>query len=322
MLNAILTRIRENKRLFYIGLPVCFVVLFAFLLFIPQSFESKLVITRESQQAVEVNRAITLNQPDHYDLGLARTDNAVTSRGYEVIITSPDFLHRLAQKEVQTLDGRYCGSYGDYVLSYEKKSPSEWAMKQALSVMYFVRHLFVAEDKQASGAEDAWLSKEQMMIVEKIDRQISAKIDRQSDFAIISVRTQDARVSAMVATYIEEELRETIKAYERAKMETVLEQINTQVVLAKANYEQAVSEHATDAAVKKSIYESFERQRVIYEAQTLYQPAFCTLSAPTITYHHAGMGRMKKSLFGTIVIGLLALLWVCRREVFEVVREL
>lgn len=322
MLNAILIRIRENKRLFYVGLPVCFVVLFVICLFVPQLFESHFIISRESQQAIEVNRAITLNQPDHYDLGLARTDNAVTRYAYEVIVTSPAFLHRLAQKEVQTLDGCFCGSYGEYVMSYEKVSAKDWIMKQAFAVLHFIRHLGRSEEEHVCEAEPVWLSKEQMITVEKIEHQISVKMDRQSEFTTVSVRTQDAHVSAMVAAYIEEELRETIKAYEQAKMEAVLEQINAQVILAKENYEQAMSERAADVAVKKAIYESFERQRVTYEAQVLYQPAFCTLSAPAIVYRHVGMGRLKKSLLGTVLIGLMALLWICRREVFEVIREL
>lgn len=308
--DLFIAKLKQHRHLFYWGLPACFIVFFVLGLCVPKYYESSFIIARESEQAVELQRTITLNNPENYDLGLVRTDNAVSEYGYRTIVTSPQFLCLLFDVEVQTMNGQFQGSYFDYLTSY-RQLPfwtrwKIWAIRQAHACKSSLTSAQVGSVQQ----DTHWMTKEQWAAVQMMKEDISATFDRQSMLIEITVQSQDPMVSAMLAEHVERTLRAYVTQYEKSKMQCILTQLG-----------QYIERLETEDA-HPSVLASFHRQYLTYEAQMMFHNSFATISAPQINYLPAGPSYLKWPLILTIFFGLLALAIITRRELWQIIKAL
>lgn len=307
-------RIVSNRKHFYWALPVCFVVVFALMLCIPRTYSSRFSFAEESQQPIENYRVMTLNNPSNYDLGLAQTRSAIDRFGFGELISSSQFLQSLFLMPVSTLDGSFEGTYADYVCMGQRKP--FWSKAKT-----WISNLLKGQSIDLSPVQPQkdglHLSRREAGVLSNMRDQIRFKVDDHTDVATVEVRTQDPQVSAEVAHYIEQQLHAYANTYQQQKMQKTLEQMEQITREAEAAWKESERTHASDIQLRKSIYESFYRQQLVYQAQMMSRPALVTLSDPTINYRPVAPHRMLVALLVTFLVALGMGAWFCRREIAE-----
>lgn len=288
--SIFLSEIQSHKRLFYISLPLCFALLTLVMFFVPKHYTSSFTISRETEKATEDHRALTLNMPSAYDLGIARTDNAVGPNGYLNILQSDAFLYHLLLQPVSTLDGQWQGTLGAYL--HRNK-------KEALDISY--------------DATTQWYSQQAVRYIHVLRKSIEAKINHETLYVTISCTMDDPRVATQVARLVDESLLATIDRYEQEKMQGILHQIQQRTQEAEAAYLKAKQENSDEQETLLEIANSFARQQVIYEAQMMHHPAYMTLSEPTVNYRPSGPSLWQIPLVATLLLALCLLIWVERK---------
>ncbi len=281
-------RWKECKWLLLIGAPVCAVMVFCLLLLVPQQYQSEFVIAKESEQAVEMQRAITLNCPQNYDLGLAKTDNAVNAAGYTKVVVSPQFLSLLLTEQVKTLDGSFEGTCYDYYLQRMHSSAiCRWQMPRVEIV------------ESANRNTPDVLTPEQVNVLKTLQKSIETICDLDTRFVTVQFRDQDPLVAWMMAKHVKNHLLKYVGDYERAKMQNILDQLNEQI------------DRVTD---NPELANALRRQAVVYKAQMMTHPAFVTLSEPIIDYEVVAPHRIRITFVVTLLYILIVLGWTYRRE--------
>lgn len=306
--SPIWQHIVDHRLLFCISLPVCFATLVVLVSFMPKMYKSTFVIAPETEQAVEVNRAITLNQPANYDLGIARTDNAIKPYGYSDVLKSDAFLYELLACEVSTLDGSFSGKVGDY-LTFHQKQAFWWA---------WINNIFGSEPQPIDYATPhEWYTRQEVDLINGLRKSITVKMDYESKFVTISCMAQDPAVATQLARHINEHLLRSIDDYETQKMLGMLEQLQIRSDEAEKAYQDALAVGASNAATLKEIVESFKRQQVVLQGQIVHHPAFTTLTEPSFQYRKAAPSRWKMPLVLTLILGICLLAWVNRKEIIR-----
>lgn len=276
---------------------VFFVTLVAvyFLLFLVHDrYTCKMTLVVESELAAETERVITLQQPEHFDLGIVRTDNPINRYAYDEVIKSSQLLMALLGKEVQTLDGTFHGSLASYICGPSSSDVS-------------------------SPADGVMITPYQARAVNALGKCLQLKINQQSDVITIKVTTKDPLVSAQFADYLKEEMMRFVSSYEQEKMQGTLDKLTTLAAQAEAEWKQAQANGDAQASVRKQVYESFARQQIVYAAQkAALQPTICTISSPVIKYNPSAPHRKIIAILAAILVEVFVGLWYCRREIVEI----
>lgn len=303
-------RLRAHRVFFFWSVPVCFAVVYALMFCVPTTFRSGWSLVSERIDAADEYRTLTLNSPEQYDLGLTQSRSGIDADDYRDLVLSPQVLRPLLSVPVSTIDGQFIGTYGDYITHYMRKP-----------LLSRVRSCLRGEQSSGSrpsyAAEDVFLTREEAATIATIRKQIDCTYDKQSDIVRIEVVTQDPLVSAEVAKHLENGLQAQIEGYHIAKAQRLLAHIDSLTSQAEAQWQDAVHTHSADAATCRLIYDSFRRQQVICQAQMVAPKPFTTLSEPVIIYAPKGPHRLLIALLLTLVYGLIAGAWICRREIAE-----
>ncbi len=307
-------RLRAHRVFLFWSVPVCFVVVYALMFCVPTTFRSEWSLVSERIDAADEYRTLTLNSPEQYDLGLAQSRSGIDADDYRDLVLSPQVLRPLLSAPVSTLDGRFVGTYGDYVNQYMRKP--------LLSrVRSGVRRCFRGEQSSGSrpscAVSDVFLTREEATTLAVVRKQIGCTYDKQSDIVRIEVVTQDPLVSAEVAKHLENSLQAQIEGYYAAKAQRLLAHIDSLAAHAGAQWQDAVRTHSSDAPIYRLIYDSFRRQQVICQAQMVAPKPFVTLSEPVVVYAPKGPHRLLTALLLALLYGLAAGAWICRREIAE-----
>lgn len=286
-----------NKLVYWIGLPICFVILCGISFLLPKTYQSVFVITQEAEDAPRGYQSLALYSPDQYDLGILRSLNEIDEDAYSTIISSDAFLAGLLDMPVRTLDGRFEGSYSDYCLlnksSKESKTPT-----------VRVRDEYIH-----------WATDQQESIKAKLFKSIKVEVNHAANFATITCKANDPLVATMIANHVQEHLRSQIENNQLVKRQQVLARLSAVTAQAKADYEQNPTKE------KETIYKSFAKQEVVYKAQMSCSSAFVVLAEPSFSYKKEGPSHVRIPLLITLIIGLCVCAIDKRREIVAFFHE-
>ena len=281
----------KTKWIYWIGLPTCFVCLVALTFLIPKTYQSQFIIVRESEPI----HAMTINRPENYDLGVERTDNVFNVHSYKELVTSDSFLKELMNVTVCTIDGQWKGSYADYI------------RHQNHSKLIACYSLKKKDLNTCNQMDVTWSSKEEESIKFNLQKVIDMEVDYETGFLSVRFVSRDPLVSTMMAQAIHDRLLTAIEQYQQGKMQLTLQQLKHITDQAKEDYQNATSPE--EKVVKRTIYESFARQEVIYKAQMIYHPAFVTIAEPSFSYKKVAPKRFTIPFIITLLLGCCLFGW-------------
>lgn len=321
----------KNKRKYIIPVLAAGVVASALALCVPRFYTVKVKLAPEyTTQGGALSGSLGgLASMVGLNMNSLSSGDAITPNFYPDLMKSTDFLVPLMNVTVETKDGKFKGSYSDY-LTKEQKFPW-WEV-----CIGFLKTKLSKEDDGEGRNENQIvdpfrLTKKQQEIIKAISGNIECVVDKKTDVISISTTAQDPLVAAQLADTVKVKLQEFITEYRTNKARIDLEHITNMCEKARADYEKAqraYSEFAdshqdlvmqsyksieenyeNEMQAAYNIYSSFLQQRQMAQAKLQERtPAFTTIQNSTVPIKHSGPKRM---IFVLCVVFLAFVIKTC-----------
>lgn len=304
-------RIKDKRKFFYWFIPLTLLGVWGLTFSVPTYFSCSTSLSTEGVISAESNRAFTLNRPENFDLGLTAQVYSIDPDDYAEITGSTEFLCRVLATPVMTKDSSFCGSYYEYLVTHYRYS---W-LQSCKRLLHGTRQ---PQPGEPLPALDPFYPKG--VAAEAISlagRSISCDVDRHTQLTTISVNAQDPLVAALVAQSAADNLKRFNTEYLYDKSDRVFQHLQDQMAGIHAEYKEALlMGDEAYAAMLSEAYDSFQRQAIIFSTQLRYMDIFTTLNNVTVPRQPAGPHHLLTALLATVLATLLAMLCICRRELF------
>ena len=207
------------------------------------------------------------------DLNSMSGDDAIYPEIYPDIVTSKQFLVELFSVTISTADGSYTGTIEDYLTHHQKHA---WWGVIFRPIRKAMKKLFSKTPTGPSVAEKPdpfWLSRDQDELCESLSSVITCSVDKKTNVITITMRSQDALVSAMMADSIRQKLQDYIISYRTAKAVNDQEFFEKLRDEARVKYDEAMQNYASysDSHLNSILQSSIsERDKLENELQLAF----------------------------------------------------
>lgn len=330
-------KIWNHRKTFYWVLPLTFVLSSAYILCIPRTYESSVVVIPETN----TNSTGTLGSLASslgFSLESAKAIDAIHPELYPDILKSGDFLIEICDITVSAPTKEFKGNYYDYLLNHTKYPFWEnWfiQIKKGLGLS--------AKGNPAtdviSDRKTFFLTKEQISILKKMQANIFAMVDNQSNLITITVRDQDPWVCAMMADSVQQHIQSFITNYRTQKAQNDIVYYQAMKEDAKHTYDSINKEYAeyidshsftnlqeyknhanylqNEAELHHVAYTTFQKQYLAAQAKKQEDtPIFTTISSAQVP-HNAKSPRRVLFVLGCCFLVFICLSsYICRKEIY------
>lgn len=339
------TLLSKWKTLAIVG-AVTFVVAAALQLCIPNHYATTVKLSPEvAGKSGGGGGLASLASSMGFDISSAmngNSSNALYPTMYPDVVGSPDFAVGLFNVQVRTKDGRFEGSYYDYLT--ENQNGPFWSKGMAavgkgigklISLMLPKKE---EEEGTAKAADSRHLTYKQAMMVKTINKKISCDADKKLGLITLHIADQDQLVCGILADSVKAHLEDFITDYQTRKAIIDREYYLNLMDSAKIAYEEAsrryysyAEEHAglslerykikkqdlqTEMNFQQNVYSSFQKQYLAAEAKVQEsKPAFISIQAPAIPAIKAGPSRAKNVLMFTFLALVIASVVLVRKQI-------
>lgn len=234
-LRIIIKKIWAKRKLYYIVLPIVFVLSCAYILCIPRTYTSSLSLAPEVNNSSNIGGTLgSLASSFGIDLGNMETTDAINPMLYPDLMEDNGFVVGLFDIKVTTEDGSVKCSYYDYLTKHQEYT--FWAKGFG-----YIKKLI--QEKQATGVSKKinpyMLSKKQDDVASAIRKNITINIDKKTAVITISTEAQDPLICKTIADSVKERLQVYITNYRTRKARVDEQYYKTLMTEAKHEYEKA-----------------------------------------------------------------------------------
>ena len=326
--GAIWQAIKSNRKLYYIVLPIAFVVAVVIAKSIPTYYKCEVILAPESAGGGGTSQLASLASSFGVSLGGGgnASGDAITPSLYPDLMKSTDFKTSLFPIKVHGKKDKTSMTYYDY-LKNEWKEPW-WEDFFGLS----------APEKQPDTLVNNFeLTGEQTRIANMIVSNVACVIDKKTGLISIGVTAQDPYIVALLADSVKARLQDFLTEYRTQKSRHDLEYAEMLQSQAKKDYEHARQKYvefvdANQEVVLESIrqkqtdlendlqlqynnYNTLSAQVLAYKAKVQEAtPAFTTLQRATVPLAPAGPKRLKIVFACLLLTTLISTVWVLYKE--------
>ena len=326
--GAIWQAIKSNRKLYYIVLPIAFVVAVVIAKSIPTYYKCEVMLAPESGGGSGgMGQLASLASSFGVSLGGGNAgEDAITPSLYPDLMKSTDFKTSLFPIKVHGKKDKTLITYYDY-LKNEWKEP--W-WEDLFGLM-------APENKPDTLVDNFELTGEQARIAGMIMKNVVCKIDKKTNLISISVTTQEPYIAALLADSVKTRLQDFLTDYRTKKSRHDLEYAEMLQQQAKKDYEHARQKYvefvdANQDVVLESIrqmqtdlendlqlqynnYNTLSAQVLAYKAKVQEAtPAFTTLQRATVPLGPAGPKRGQIVFVCLFLVALFTTIWVLYKE--------
>lgn len=333
--------LRKHKRLYYIALPIAFVVAAFYALSLPNFYACTVKLSPEISSSRTNAGLLSLASSFGVNLGTGGAGlgtEALFPTVYPDLMNSVDFKTSLFPIPV-TIEGNEeknipsrTMSYYDYLCN-EQKSP--WWSK----VIRGFFSLFKKDKKkeEPKGLDPFRLTRKQTAVVKALNRKVQCKVDKKTMVITINVLDQNPVICATMADSVKTHLQRFITKYRTSKARVDLEYNRKLYVKAKARYDEARNQYAkfSDAnqdvmleSVRTKLVDLENEMQLQYNAYTQVSaqvlaaearvqqdtPAFTTLQSATVPVRKAGPSRSKMCIAFCFFVFVCISIYVLNKE--------
>jgi len=307
-------KVWSKKKLFYLTLPVTFVLACLIILPVPRYYTCQVKLAPESNEpSVSGGSLSSLASSFGIDVGGSLLSNdAISPELYPDLMKSNDFSVSLFDIKVKSKDGKINTTYYDYL---DKKQKVIWWG----FLIESVKNLFKSKEPAGQGNGNTvnpfMLTKRQTEIIDMIQGNIKCAVDKKTDVITISATAQDPLICAVIADSIRAKLQSFItdyrtnkaridleytkKLYSRAKTDYIKSQ-NVYAAYCDANYDIVLKSYEVkrdelenEMQLKYNIYNNLSAQlQASYAKVQERTPAFTKLQGASVPIKPAGPKRM------------------------------
>lgn len=334
-LREIIKKIWDRKKIYFIVLPVVFILSCAYILCIPRTYSSSLSLAPEMNNSSSIGGTIgSLASSFGIDLNDMETTDAINPMLYPDLMDDNGFVVGLFSINVATADGTVKCSYYDYLTKHQNYP--FWSM-----AMGSINKLFEKDDivvSKSKKTDPYQLTKKQNDIASLIRSNITISIDKKTAVITISTKAQDPLICKTLADSLKERLQVFITNYRTSKArvdELYYKKLTSE---AKHDYEKArqlygsYSDANTDVTLTsmRSKQEDLENDMQLkYNAYstmlTQYQaakakvqertPAFTVVKGAAVPIKASGPKRMIFVIAMLFISSFATTLWIIRKEI-------
>ena len=322
----------NHKRLYFIVLPVAFVLAAIYALSIPNFYSCTVKLSPEMSGSKSAGSLASLASSFGVNLGSGGAGTeALFPTLYPDLMNSVDFKTSLFPVKVRQKDSTERISYYDYLKDHQRRPWWSSAIRGLFSL------LRSQEEEQPDTINTFELTKEQTSIAKLLDKKVSCDVDKKTMVITINVKDQDPLVCALMADSVKERLQKFITDYRTQKARVDLEynkklarEARERYVHARQLYVQFVD--ANQALILESVrakqtdlenemqlqynaYNTASAQLLAAEAKVQQEtPAFTTLQSATVPVKKAGPHRAKLLLIWLFLAFLGTSIWILHKE--------
>ena len=330
----------RHKRVYFIVLPVAFVLSAVYALSLPNYYNCKVMLAPElGSSARSVGNLAGLASSFGINLGSAQSgSDAINPMLYPDLMNSVDFKTSLFPVPVTIEGNKEIGekdqtmTYYDY-LKNEQKIPWWSSAKKALFSFFRSQ----PSNEKHDFVDKFRLTREQASIVGAINKNVICAVDKKTYVITISVTDQNPVICATMADSVKNRLQNFITDYRTSKVRVDLKYYQKLVVETKARYERArrlyadfadsnqdvilesVRQRQTDLENEMQLqfnaYQQVAAQLLAAEAKVQQEtPAFTTLQSATVPVLKAGPRRALICLIFLFLAFLGTTAWILYKE--------
>ena len=333
----------RHKRLYFIVLPVAFVLAAIYSLSLPNYYNCTVKLSPEmSSSKSSTSGLAALASSFGVNLGTSGVGTeALFPTLYPDLINSTDFKTSLFPVPV-TIEGDKEEGEPDRTMSYydylENEQKSPWWSEAIGGTIKFITGLF--KDKEEDGVKklDPFrLTKDQAKIVKDLNKLVVCDVDKKTMVITINVTDQNPVICATMADTVKTRLQDFITDYRTSKARVDLEYNKKITAETKARYERARQRYAEFVDANQDIILQTVRQRqtdlenemqLQYNAYTQVAaqllaaeakvqeetPAFTTLQSATVPVKKTGPKRAQMCLIFLFLAFLGTTAWILYKE--------
>ncbi len=323
----------KYKRLFFVVLPVAFVLSALYMLSIPNNYTCTVKLSPElSNRSTSTSSLASLASSFGVKLGsgMGNGSDALFPTLYPDLMASVDFKADLFKVKVRPENSEQEYTYYDYKKDYEK---APWWGGVLKSVFGNGK----SDDSEDNTINPRKLTKEQFIMTKAIDAAIACVVDKKTMVISLSVTDTDPVVCMTMADSTMALLQRYITDYRTSKARVDLEYNKKILNEAKSNYEKASRAYAAYADAnlhsfqerilqrKSELETEMMLQRTVYQQVVAqYQqaemklqedtPAFAVIQASTVPIRKSGPNRSKSCLIFVLFAFIVTSVYVLYKE--------
>jgi hypothetical protein len=327
--DAIWQSLKKNRKLYYIVLPIAFVVSIVIAKSIPTYYKCEVMLAPESGGgSSSMGQLASLASSFGVSLGGGGNagGDAITPSLYPDLMKSTDFKTSLFPIKVHGKKDKTSMTYYDYL-------KNEW--KEPWWVDCF--GLLAPEKKQDTLVNNFELTGEQARIAGMIMKNVVCSIDKKTGLISINVTTQDSYIAALLADSVKMRLQDFLTEYRTQKANHDLEYAEMLQSQAKKDYEHARQKYVefvdanqdivlesirqkqtdleNDLQLQYNNYNTLCAQVLAYKAKVQEAtPAFTTLQRATVPLGPAGPKRPQIIFVCLFLAALFTTIYVLYKE--------
>lgn len=323
-------RILEKKRLFLKVSAIVFILSCLIILPVPRYYKCDVALAPEIGDLGTNNNLSSIASSFGFNLGSNFNGDAISPNLYPELIKSNDFIFRLLDCRIRTMDGTVNTTYYRYLKDYQKKNPL--TIPVGWTKRFFSKK---KTDREKGKINPFQLTKDEDGIFEKIKSNISCDIDLKTGMISISTEDQDPLVAATMADSVRNELQRFITRYRTSKATRDLEYYKKLTLQAKASYEKARRLYGSysdanmdvileslnskkedlenDMQLKFNTYTALNNQLQSARAKVQENtPAFTVVKSATVPLKPAGPKRMAFVLIMLVISWMITTIYVSK----------
>lgn len=332
--------VMKHKRLFYKVLPATFVVAVILTLSIPNYYKCTVMLAPEIPSGNKSASGLA-SLASSFGINLNNASagvDAIMPTLYPDLMNSVAFRSSLFSVSVQKDDEDTIMTYYDYLKDYQQAPWWSYAMSApGKFAKWLVTLVTDKEPEESTKVNPFRLTKEQMKIVEIIEKKVVCDVDNKTMVITIDVTDQDPLIAATMADSVQVRLQHFITDYRTRKARIDLSYNQKLYQEAKERYENArlksvsyndANMHAfmnrvrseqvkleNEMALQYQTYSQVSTQLQLAEAKVQeVTPAFTLLQPATVPVRKAGPKRAMICLAFLFLAFIVTVLWAIHRE--------
>lgn len=324
-INAVFACIWRNKWKYVLPLVLTGAVVSWLALSIPRYYKVTVMLAPEYNVPVSAGGFSGLASSLGINVGATTGTDAIIPTFYPDLISSTDFLVPLFDVKITTKDGRFKGTYAEY-LKTQQKHPW-WTVEMNKLMNRIAPPPKSVKPAGEVGVNPFALTYEEDVLMRGIKGAIDCSVDKKTDVITLTTTAQDPLVAALIADTVRVRLQEFMTHYRTQKARHDLEHVQSLCERAHKDYLKKQHEYATFVDANQDlVLETFKTKekdledemqlafntysQLLARVQTAEAkveertPVFTTLQNASVPVKHAGPKRM------LMVLGALVLAFI------------
>ena len=227
----------SERKLFYktCGCAVVLALVIAFS--VPKRYTVEVALAPESGSSMDMGGLSSLASMAGINIGAMGSEDAIVPDLYPMIVHSKDYLIRLFDIPVTTMDGELSTTYYDYLLEHQKIAWWGYPMKGLGELMKLISPAKEDSLPMLNGKRNyMFLTNKERGVINMLQTHIVCSVDKKNGIIRMQVTEQDPLIAAVIADSVRAALNDFIIEYRTNKARQDYHYMNNLYLEAKAEY--------------------------------------------------------------------------------------